>query len=548
MLDINHHHLNNGRTTKSSPQHSYSARREKSKVRLNDQLIPKPTEINMGEKMIKIAMPKQHPYSSHISKFAMFPSFHPPEDPETGVRAASKPFLSPLIPNRAPDVTVLSKTIGKQATYLDRIKSQNRSVISVFLCIGAPFRHEILESPISQSKKTVMWTGEHGFLDYTKPLKGQNQVFYPTPPKTVLPNPRLCDWDLTLSERTCNMLRNLERTHWLTSYQMNYTGLGPANPLKMDDFVVKQSNPVGMDLHRTLLRERSFPVFVPSKPTQGCRGRQRSCEGRSTLSPAAADHPNLSEFPKHRTASALTNQPRPLETTVKYEAPAPDRKGHSQSKNSAGSTEAPSNELPQEVLHEQQSEGKISAYESGKKGNCKVRFDQSVSQSCQEANTVLITDTEQPLDLYNRPPSHREMEVNREKSLSDHDEPCNKKKNVKVDRNVQNQSFGAKDLAGVESELLCRSYEQEKLVKSKEMPYSTCNPCILPRPSALPDIPCKGTVGTLSLLDLQNSFSKTAAHHNFNSSITHTPVNLRDNVISGKKHNFYGINSCYLHG
>ncbi len=70
--------------------------------------------------MIKIATPKEHPYSSHISQFAMFPSFHAPDDPETGVRAASQPFLNPLIPNSAPDVTLLSKTTGKRATYCEK--------------------------------------------------------------------------------------------------------------------------------------------------------------------------------------------------------------------------------------------------------------------------------------------------------------------------------------------------------------------------------------------------------------------------------------------
>lgn len=57
-----------------------------------------------------------------------------------------------------------------------------------------------------------------------KPLKGERQVFYPAPPKTVLPNPKLRDWDLSLSERTSNMLRNLEKSLWVTSYQMHYTG------------------------------------------------------------------------------------------------------------------------------------------------------------------------------------------------------------------------------------------------------------------------------------------------------------------------------------
>lgn len=63
--------------------------------------------------MSKTATLKEHPYSSHISRFAMFPSFRSPDDPETGVRATLQPFLNPLIPNRAPDVVVMSKTIGK---------------------------------------------------------------------------------------------------------------------------------------------------------------------------------------------------------------------------------------------------------------------------------------------------------------------------------------------------------------------------------------------------------------------------------------------------
>lgn len=67
--------------------------------------------------MLKIATPKEHPYSSHMSRFAMFPSFCSPDDPHAGVQAASQPFLNPLLPNSAPDVNVLGKTIGKRKNY-----------------------------------------------------------------------------------------------------------------------------------------------------------------------------------------------------------------------------------------------------------------------------------------------------------------------------------------------------------------------------------------------------------------------------------------------
>ncbi|XP_070690788.1 sperm-associated microtubule inner protein 4 [Pempheris klunzingeri] len=518
----------------TSQQRSNYSGRKKSKVRLNDQLLPKPTDINMAEKMIKIGIPKEHPYSSHISQFAMFPSFCSPDDPETGVRAASQPFLNPLIPNSAPDVTLLSKTIG------------------------GPYRHELLDSPMKTRKKAVMWAGEHSFLDHSKPLMGENQVFYPTPPKKVLPNPKLREWDLTLCERTSNILKNLERTHWITSYQLDYTGSGPANPLKIDDFKEKISDLTGMTSHTAQLRERSFPVFVPSKPRKGCRRRQGSCVGRSTCSPTAADPLNQA------TTSDTTNQHRPQEITANHnEAPDPNQKGHSQSKYSSGSTEAQSSGLSQGVLHKQQTETKSSVCEGRERENRKVQFDESlmhvsVAQSSQEANAAQIADIEKLLDSHKRPLSQGETEV-REKSpieLCVKDEPSSKKEYFKAGRRVSSlgQSAVAKDMSGIEShaELSSRASQQDTLQTGREL---LSNPCILPRPSVLPGIRPVDRVGAvgreeaaLSLLDLQNSFSKSNVNRIFNSSITRPAVNLRDNVVTGKKHDFYGINCYYLHG
>uniref|UniRef100_A0A667ZX20 Uncharacterized protein n=1 Tax=Myripristis murdjan TaxID=586833 RepID=A0A667ZX20_9TELE len=200
------------------------------------------------EKMIKAAIPKEHPYSSHIPRFAMFPSFHSPDDPETGVRAASQHVLNPLIPASAPEVTVLRKTIGD------------------------PYRHEILVKPMTTRRKAVMWTGEHGF-----PVRKKGRVLHPGPPKIVFPNPKLRKWDVSLSERTANMLKNVERTHWLTSYQMDYTGSGPANPLKIDDFKEKMRDLAtgGMTPHTTQLVEAE--VNKEKSPTElCCKDVQRS--------------------------------------------------------------------------------------------------------------------------------------------------------------------------------------------------------------------------------------------------------------------------------
>lgn len=328
-------------------------------------------------------------------------------------------------------------------------------------------------------------------------------------------------------------------------------------------FTVCNTNP---DEFFSLQRERSFPLFVPSKPRKGCRRTQGSRVG-STCSPSAAEPLNLSPAPNHGAASATINQHRPQEITAKHnEEQDQNQKGQSLSKYSSGSTEAQSAGLSREVLHEQQTERKSSAYEGKERENGKVQFDESltqvsVSQYSQEANAAQIADTERPLDLYNRPLSQGETEVNREKSLIElcvKDEPRSKKEYFKAGRNVSSlrQSAVAKDLAGIESHAeLSRDSEQEKLAMGRELPRSISNPCILPRPPVLPGIRPVDRVGSLdredaalSLLDLQNSFSKSKAHHNFNSSITRAAVNLRDNVVTGKKHDFYGINCYYLHG
>ncbi|XP_033181511.1 uncharacterized protein C7orf31 homolog isoform X2 [Mastacembelus armatus] len=510
--DLNdHYHCNYGgaimpeRITSQRAQNSTS--RRKSNVRLNDQLIPKPTDINIAERLIKIAIPKEHPQSSHICRFAMFPSFHSPDDPCSGVRAASQSFLNPSIPNSPADVTLLSKTIG------------------------GPYRHEMIETPMKTRKKAALWSGEHGFLDHSKPLKGGSQVFYPTPPKTVLPNPQLRDWDLSLSERTSNMLRNQERTHWLTSYQMDYTGSGPASPLKTDDFK----------------RERSYPVFVPSTPKQGCRRRQQSHVGRSTCSPTAPQLLNPCPAPSLSTALTVLHQHRPQEITAKHnEAPDLNPKGHSQSENSTGSTETWAADLSQELLYKQQPEHRSSLYEGKDREDSKVQFDDSLwqvslSQSGQEANSNQAAETGK------YPLSQGEVDADRKKSMIEH----SRAQYFKAGRNSSSDSqlAAATDRAGADS------HAESKATGEHSTTHSITKPCILPRPpvqTAPHPVDRVGSLGRqgvgLSLLDLQHSFSKSEAHRNFIRSITPAAVNLRDNVITGKKHNFYGVNCCYLHG
>uniref|UniRef100_A0A3P9MVR3 Uncharacterized protein n=1 Tax=Poecilia reticulata TaxID=8081 RepID=A0A3P9MVR3_POERE len=312
------------------------------------------------ERTIKTTTLKEHPYSSHISRFAMFPSFLSPDDPERGVRAASQSFINTLIPNKPPDVTLLSKTIG------------------------GPYRHEILENPVKSRKMAVSWTGENGFLDVR-----ETQIFYPAPPKTILPNPKLRPWNLSLSERTGNILRNLERELWITSYQMDFTGSGPANPLKTDDFKEKISTLNGINSH-------SAPLVN-----------------------------HILQFLK---------------------------------------TETNSTELQKE------------------------------------------------------------------------------------DPQIKKQPLGVGNPLGSKLHDALSNKEDDK-TKGGELRSSRPNVSFLPRRSVFSGSEAAGRTGTtLTLLDLQNSFSKSEAHRRFSNSITHAAVDLRHNVVTGKRHNFYGVNCNHIHG
>uniref|UniRef100_A0A087XBG2 Sperm microtubule inner protein 4 n=1 Tax=Poecilia formosa TaxID=48698 RepID=A0A087XBG2_POEFO len=439
--------------------------------------IPKPTDINLFERTIKTATLKEHPYSSHISRFAMFPSFLSPDDPERGVRAASQRFINPLVPNKPPDVSLLSKTIAT----------------------GGPYRHEILENPVKSRKMAVSWTGENGFLDHSKPVKGETQIFYPAPPKTILPNPKLRQWDLSLSERTSNILRNLERELWITSYQMDFTGSGPANPLKTDDFKEKISTLTGINSRSAPLRESSCPVFVPSKPKAGRRQR---------LQTKRSDSPNFAGLQmsnvNQSTAPSYIYQKQPQELMATY--------------------------------------NKERAVDHGReRENRKIRFDESLMQESEsksnEGTTVHLSNTQ--CNLSGESSFQREAKVKMETNSTElqKEDPQIKKQPLRVGYPLGSELHDA------------LSNKEDKKTKGSGLRSSRPNVSILPRRSVFSGTEAAGRTGTtLTLLDLQNSFSKSEAHRRFNNSITHAAVDLRDNVVTGKRHNFYGINCNHIHG
>ncbi|KAK0142219.1 hypothetical protein N1851_020106 [Merluccius polli] len=494
--------------------------------------------------MIQVSIPKEHPYSSHISRFAVFPSFHSPDDPHTGVRAASQASLNHLIPASAPQVRVSSKTMG------------------------APYRQEILDVQKTSRSKGVVWPGEHGFLDHTKPVKADGQVFYPTPPKTVLPNPKLRDWEVSLSGRTANMLKNVAHSHWISSYQLQYTGSGPANPLKMDDLNEKILG--GVTAHNAPLRERSQPTFVPSKPRGHMASRRKACLGLKTtlhpsttgptavesvesehlnqsrsLIPASACTPNIDT-----TASIYDSETQ--EITAKTVSPHVAVRGRDQTEWIATKT-GPAL-LFQELLHGKQSGRKmVGSQPENKEAQCETGENETGTFMYDESHTEANrrernTDKGCSKALWSHTwLSQEEPKISNEKSVNDALVLGTQKHNFNFESNqhIQNQSVFAKNLV---SSWSMSSGEWSK-AQQKKTPVS-----ILPRykvPFNMQQVVHEQTPFSQclpSLLEVQESFNKSEAHRRFNASITLAPVDLRDSIGVGKKHKFDGINCNYLHG
>ncbi|CAL8247092.1 unnamed protein product [Lota lota] len=523
---------------------------KKSNLRLNDQLIPKPTDIKIGERMIQVAVPKEHPYSSHISCFSVFPSFRSPDDPRTGVRAACQASLNHLIPARALQVKVSSKTMG------------------------APYRQEILDFQRSSRNKGVVWPGEHGFLDHTKPVKAEGQVLYPTPPKTVLPNPKLRDWEVSLSERTANMLSNVERSHWISSYQLQYTGSGPANPLQMDDFNEKTFGCTtgGVTSHNPPLRERSQPTFVPSKPREGrMASRRHGLKTTLTTGPIADEYENLNQSrslipapacsPNIDTSAAIYDSV-PQEITAKTVSSHVAVHGGDETESITTKTRPAL--LSKELLHKQserktpvsQPKKKEAQCESGKNEGGTFMYEEShIEANRQGRSTVHVTQAEntdkgQSKALWSRTLlSQEEPGFSNEELVQSGNKPDY---NLENHQHIQKQSAFAKKLASVVSMSggeWSRAHPAQHPAQQQKVLVS-----ILPR-SQIPFnkqqvVHERATFSQRlpALMELQESFSKSEAHRRFNDSITLAPVNLRDNVGVGKKHKFHGINCYYFHG
>ncbi|ESP02779.1 hypothetical protein LOTGIDRAFT_110587, partial [Lottia gigantea] len=203
--------------------------------------------------------PAEHPYDSHISRFAVFPNFISPEDPIRGVAGQTRQPIHAEQPANSYDVQILHKTKG------------------------AGIRHEVLTLPKESEKKPLYWQGENHFDQVVK-THGNRQNFYPTPPKSVAPNLQNRPVEHKVSEKTADTMRNIERSHWLTSNQLDYAGLGPSNPMKLNNLEDKKEHFTNTGEIDNNLYSHFANTFDPPRPHEGRIARLSLAEKKPTMS------------------------------------------------------------------------------------------------------------------------------------------------------------------------------------------------------------------------------------------------------------------------
>ena len=478
-------------------QYYYMTQNKKSDVYGNDSLLPKPP--NSAVKEICSPYPIEHPYHTHISRGSVFPTFTSPKDLYTGIKARTQQPFPPTVPTKACDTTIL-KTRGN------------------------PYRYELLDFPMDSKKKALTWPGQGVYYDFPKFVEKNKPVFYPKPPKTFAPNSSVNPWDTMSSAKDANIQRNLERSHWLTSYAHDFTGLGSMSPLELDDYHEKElaelTGQIGFDPQP---QEKFHPALKTPRPLDGRIAR-------------------------------LTQNQRPLEATVQIPPPCPDCTPrvlcafHTFIPTSA-EIMAMNNNLLSGITHKNQDVEEKIKEEQGLMSTCPL-------PTCYESKDLTslydvqsfpkITDTKKTDDLYWRQLEMKPLPISCSKSnhyidyeplKSAYRDPyamCPNPVRLSKSNILQNKTDTA-------------DFTFDNFLSKPEFLGMNMESNEETRP-LLDWIPRAGVPKHHSnLRNLRNTFSKSMAQKRLHNSIQEEQKDLRDKLQCGMRHQFFGYNGHHFY-
>ncbi|XP_058152850.1 sperm-associated microtubule inner protein 4 isoform X2 [Dasypus novemcinctus] len=481
-------------------QFYYLTQNKKSDIYGNDSLLPKPPNSAVEE--ICHPYPVEHPYHTHISRGAMFPTFTSPKELYTGIKARNQQPFPPTVPTKPYDTTIL-KTRGN------------------------PYRYELVDFPSDSKKKALNWPGQGVYYDFPKCVEKNKPVFYPKPPKTFAPNTCLNSWDPINSLKEANIQRNLERSHWLTSYTHDFTGLGPMNPLELDDYhekeVAELTGQIGFDPEP---QEKFHPVLKPPRPLEGRIAR------------LIQDRRPLEAIVQQKIPSCPDCTPEVLCTFHTFIPSSTEMMALSD--NTRAGTTHKNQEIEDKIKEDQSllSTYAIPSYYPTK----------DLTSIYDIKPYPKITDTKKMEDLYWRQLSLKPQPVpyckpnpytHYEHFKSAFHDPytlCQNSDSLSKPSISQNKQ-DKEDLtfkqffSKPEKHQFALNMENDEEIKS-----------------LLGWIPRVGVAKPhTDLLELKNTFSKTGAQKRFHKSILEDLKDLRDKEHSGMKHQFYGHNSYYFY-
>ncbi|KAM5156778.1 sperm-associated microtubule inner protein 4 [Mantella aurantiaca] len=444
-------------------QHHDLTKLKKSAVRENDDLFPKPPAASLSGKQIQADFPAEHPYHSHISKFAVFPSYRPDET----VRRSTP--IHPQTPACGHPTMVLKKTKGN------------------------PYRHEVIAIPSGSQKVALTWPGQQGYHHLPKFHHGNDQIYYPIPPKTVAPNPLSKTYEETPSDRTVNCQRNAIKSQWLTTYKRSFTDRGEMNPIQLDDYYEKViGNITGMTDENTEMKPAFVSTVLQARPIEGRTARVR--DGRRTL----------------------VKEEEPVSGNVEYKPSLNDEV------ESAIHASCTSDTVGNMVHTHHTNKAQNTEHSSPKRKH-------------KEPQIRKITDTEQTDALYKRQltpvptydleyePVHKEFPSGQDSCIVVHEKASE-----------LNEPFQKR----------CSTSQEACYVKPQDN-HSVLSHYI--HQNTLRAQSAGKTLPHATLLVLQDSFSRSTAHKTFHKNFPEHTKDLRENCHSGRKHKFYGLHSFYYH-
>ncbi|XP_045420522.1 uncharacterized protein C7orf31 homolog isoform X1 [Lemur catta] len=472
---------------------------KKSDIYGNDSLLPKPPNSAVGE--ICSSYPVEHPYHTHTPRGAMFPTFTSPKDLYTGIKARTQQPFPPTVPTKAYDTTVLKAR-------------------------GHPYRYELLDFPTDSKKKALTWPGQGVYYDFPKCVEKNKPVFYPKPPKTFAPNSSLNSWDHINSAKEANIQRNLERSHWLSSYTHDFTGLGPMNPLELDDFhekeVAELTGQIGFDPEP---QEKFHPVFKPCRPLEGRIARliqnRRPLEATVQERPSACPDCTPRVLCNFHTFVPSSTEMMALKDNI-----------------SAGVTHK--DQDVEEKIKEEQS--LLSTY-----AHPPYYPTKTLSSIYDIKSFPKITDTKKTEDLYLRqlllkPPPIPYCKPN------DYIHYDHFKFPLRDTYTMCPNPVSLSNSSILRNELDTEAFALDHFLSKPEEQLGLNMETYEETKPILGWIPRAGVAKPqTNLLDLKNYFSKTGAQKRFHKSILEDHKDLRDNDHSGMKHQFFGHNSHYFY-